>query len=171
MESLAKLFTDDTSLFSTVHDPSKSAKLPSENFRLVFQMENVDVTKQTQEVKFSCKSNKTDHPVVCFNKASVTKAFCQKHLGMYLDEKLKFNTNIMEKIAKSNKGIGIIRKQAHLLIKESLITMYKSFVRPHIDYGDIIYDLPNNEHFCNMIERAQYNAALAITGAIKGKSQ
>ena len=132
---------------------------------------NPDVTKQAQEVKFSRKSNKTDHPVVCFNKASVTKASCQKHPGMHLDEKVKFNTNIMDKIAKSNKGIGIIRKLAHLLIKESLITMYKSFVRPHIDYGDIIYDQSNNEHFCNMIERAQYNVALAITGAIKGKSQ
>ena len=90
---------------------------------------------------------------------------------MHLDEKLNFNTHIKEKIAKANKGIGIIRKLAHLLPRESLITIYKSFVRPHIDYGDIIYDQPNNEHFCNMIERLQYNAALVITGAIKGTSQ
>ena len=58
-----------------------------------------------------------------------------------------------------------------ILPRESLITIYKSFVRPHIDYGDIIYDQPNNEQFCNMIERVQYNDALAITGAIKGTSQ
>ena len=88
-----------------------------------------------------------------------------------LDEKLNFNTHITEKIAKTNKGIGIIRKLAHLLPRDSFITIYKLFVRPHIDYGDIIYDQPNNEHFCNMIERVQYNAALAITGAIKGTSQ
>ena len=44
-------------------------------------------------------------------------------------------------------------------------------MRPHIDYGDIIYDQPNNDSFCDMIERVQYNAALAITGAIKGTSQ
>ena len=41
----------------------------------------------------------------------------------------------------------------------------------HIDYGDIIYDQPNNDHFCSSVERVQYNAALAITGAIKGTSQ
>ena len=94
-----------------------------------------------------------------------------KNLGMHLDEKLNFNTHIKEKIAKANKGIGIIRKLAHVLPRESLVTIYKSFVRPHIDYGDIIYDQPNNDSFCDMIERVQYNAALAITGAIKGTSQ
>ena len=96
---------------------------------------------------------------------------CQKHLGMHFDEKLNFNIHISEKIAKANRGIGLIRKLAHILPKKSLITIYKSFVRPHLDYGDIIYDQPNNESFCNLIEKIQYNAALAITGAIKGTPQ
>ena len=90
---------------------------------------------------------------------------------MHLDEKLNFNTHIKEKVTKANKGTGIIRKLAHVLPRESLVNNYKSFVRPHIDYGDIIYDQPNNDSFCDMIERVQYNAALAITGAIKGTSQ
>ena len=90
---------------------------------------------------------------------------------MHLDEKLNFSTHINENIAKANKSIRIIGKIAHVLPRESLITIYKSFVRPHIDYGNIIYDQPNNDSFCNMIERVQYNAALAITGAIKGISQ
>ena len=94
-----------------------------------------------------------------------------KHLGMHLDEKLNSNTHIKEKIAKANKYIGMICKLAHVLPRESLATIYKSFVRPHIDYGDIIYDQPNNDSFCGIIERVQYNAALAITGAIKGTSQ
>ena len=65
----------------------------------------------------------------------------------------------------------MICKLSHLLPRESFITIYKSFVRPIIDYGYIIYNQPNNEHFCNMIERVQYNAALAIAGATKGTSE
>ena len=49
--------------------------------------------------------------------------------------------------------------------------MYKSFVRPRLDYGDVLYDQPNNENLYQKIESVQYNAALAITGAIKGTSQ
>ena len=55
--------------------------------------------------------------------------------------------------------------------RKLLVTIYKSFIWPHIDYGGIIYDQPNNESFCNLIERVQYNAALATTDAIKGTTQ
>ena len=48
---------------------------------------------------------------------------------------------------------------------------YKSFVRPHLDCGDIIYDQPKSESFCNKLENIQYNAALAITEAIRGTSK
>ena len=112
-----------------------------------------------------------NHPAVFFNETPVAHTSCQKHLGRHLDEKLNFNTHIKEKIAKANKGIVIICKLADILPRESLVTINKSFVRPHIDYGDIIYDQPNNDSFCDMIERVQYNAALGITGVIKGTSQ
>ena len=51
------------------------------------------------------------------------------------------------------------------------MTIYKSFIRPHLDYGDGIYDQPFNASFSNKIESVQYNAALTITGAIKGSSR
>ena len=69
------------------------------------------------------------------------------------------------------KEIGIIRKLNKTLPQNSLITMYKSFARPHLDYVDIIYDQPNKESFNQKTERIQYSAALAITGAIKGTYQ
>ena len=61
-------------------------------------------------------------------------------------------------------GIGIIRQLNKALPQDSLITIYKSFVRPHLDHGDIIYDQPNKEIPNQKIETIQRNAALAITG-------
>ena len=55
--------------------------------------------------------------------------------------------------------------------RSTLLTIYKMFVCPHLDYGDIIYDRPNNENFKSKLESIQYNAALAITGAIRGTSR
>ena len=132
---------------------------------------NPDITKQAQEVIFSRKHIKIDRPIVYFNEAPVAHTTCQNYLGRQLDEKLNFNHHLEEKIAKANKGIGLICKLAHILPRQSLLTIYKSFIRPHLDYGDIVYDQPNNENFCNTIEKVQYNAALAITGAIKGTSK
>ena len=44
-------------------------------------------------------------------------------------------------------------------------------MKPHLDYGDITYDQPNNESLTQKIEKIQYNAALAITRVIIGTSQ
>ena len=74
-------------------------------------------------------------------------------------------------MSKAMKGIGIIQKLNKTLSHHSLITIYKSFVRPHLNYGDIIDDQPNNESFTQKIERIQCKAALTITGAIKVTSQ
>ena len=52
-----------------------------------------------------------------------------------------------------------------------LLTIYKSFFRPHLDYGDVIYNHPYNESFQNKLESVQYDTTLAITGAIIGSSK
>ena len=79
--------------------------------------------------------------------------------------------HINEKIEKATKGVNVIRKMNLLLPRSSLLTIYKSFVRPHLDYGDVIYDQPNNSRLSDKTESVQYNAALAITGAIRGTSK
>ena len=65
-------------------------------------------------------------------------------------------------------GTGIIKKLSNILARNSLLTIFKSFIRPHLDYCGIIYD--NNERFCTKIEHIQNNAVLTVTGAIKGTS-
>ena len=70
-----------------------------------------------------------------------------------------------------SKGVGVIKKLFKSLPRNALLTIYKSFVRPHLDYGNIVYDQPNNESFISKLKQVQYNAALAITGAIKCASR
>ena len=65
------------------------------------------------------------------------------------------------------KGIGIIRKLDKALLQHSLITICKSFVRPHLDYDDMIYDQPDEESLNQQSKIIQYNAAFAITGATR----
>ena len=84
---------------------------------------------------------------------------------------MNFSNHIRDKISKANKDIGILRKLYNILPRNSLITIYKSFIWPHLDSGAIIFDEPENESFCKKIESVQYNAALAITGAIQGTSR
>ena len=131
---------------------------------------NPGLSKQAQEVIFSRKTNKISHPTTAFNTVPVARTSCLRHLGLYLDEKLNFSQHINMKISKANKGIGIIKRLLHIFRRKSLLTIYKSFIRPHLDYCDVIYDQPNNESFSTKIETTQHNASLAIAGGIRGTS-
>ena len=62
--------------------------------------------------------------------------------------------------------IGIMKRLLLSISRDSLLTIYKSFVRSHLDYADVMYEKPGNVNFESKLERVQYNACLAITGAI-----
>ena len=64
-----------------------------------------------------------------------------------------------------------MKKLSLILSRKSLLTIYKSFVRPNIDYADIIYKKPLSESVQRKTEMVPYNAALIITGAFKGTSR
>ena len=174
----AKLFADDTSLFLVVHDSAASSAFLNDDLlkisRWAYQWKmifNPDASKQAQEIVFSRKANASNHATVYFNNVPVIRDNIQKHLGLFLDSKLSFFDHINEKIKKATKGVNVIRKMNLLLPRSSLLTIYKSFVRPHLDYGDVIYDQPNNSRLSDKIGSAQYNPGLGITGAIRETSK
>ena len=90
---------------------------------------------------------------------------------MILDTKLDFQEHLKDKLSKISKTIGLLRKLQKILTRPPLLTIYKSFIRPHLDYGDIIYDKAYNSSFHQNLEKIQYNSAIAITGAIRGTSK
>ena len=94
----------------------------------------------------------------------------QKHLGMYLDPKLDFLEHLKNIKAKVNKSIALLRKLQTILPRPTLLTIYKAFIRPHLDYGDTIYDQADSDSFHQKLDSIRYNEALAITGAIRGTS-
>ena len=173
-----KLFADDTSLFSVVHDRNTSAKELNDDLKKVndwtFQWKmcfNPDPSKQAQEVIFSRKSKRPTHPPLVFNNNNVSQTFSQKHLGVILDFKLTFEEYLNNVLAKVNKAVGLLRKLLNLLPRTTLITIYKAFIRPHLDYGDVLYDQAFNNLFKEKLESIQYDACLALTGAIRGTSK
>ena len=90
---------------------------------------------------------------------------------MVLDTRIDFNLHLKNVQNKVNKTIGLLHKLQTTLPRTSLITVFKSFIRPFLDYGDIIYDRAYNTSFHQNIESIQYNAALAITSTVRGTSR
>ena len=106
-----------------------------------------------------------------FNNNNVSQVNFQTHLGVILDVKLTFEEHLQNVFNKTNEKIGLLKKLSNLLPRQALITIYKAFIRPHLDYGDVLYDQAFNNSFHAKMESIQYNACLAITGAIRGTSR
>ena len=67
--------------------------------------------------------------------------------------------------------MDLLRKFQQVLPRPSLITIYKAFIRPRLDYGDVIFDEAFNNSFHQRLESIQYNAAMLIIGNIRGTSK
>ena len=90
---------------------------------------------------------------------------------MFLHARLTFEERLKIITTKVNKTIGLLRKLQKNLPRPALMTMHKVFVRPHLGYGDIIYDQAYNNTFHRKIESIQCNACLALSGGIRGSSR
>ena len=85
---------------------------------------------------------------------------------MTFDNRLWFN-HLKPLFNKVNKTIGLLRKLQCLTPRYTLFTMYQTFIRPHLDNGDIIYQQDYNSSFQLKIESVQYNSYLSIKWAVK----
>ena len=169
-----KLFADATSLFSTVQDITTSTVSlnndPTKISEWVVQWKmnfHPDPTKQAQEILFI---KKKQYSSLIFHNL-VHQVQLKKHLRLFLDPKLSFDEQIECILIKTCKIIGMIRKLQPIIPREVLLTSDKSFLRPHLHYGDVIYDRAFNESFQYKLGFVQYYAALANAGAIRGSSR
>ena len=177
ISSNMRLFADDSSLFIKVRDVEESqTQLMNDLDKITswarqWKMEfNPDITKQAIEVIFSHKKKKITHPPLLFNGIPVKRESHTQHLGVILDQRLNFRIHIQEKIKKANKGLGLLRFLSKYTTRPVLDKMYKMYVRPHLDYGDVIYHDQLKDSM-QLLESVQYQAALIVTGCWKGSSK
>ena len=136
---------------------------------------NPDPQNQAVELIFSRKGIEIDHPVVSFNDIPVKQVREHTNLGIVLDSKLSFSAQIKSAISKARKGTGVLKYLSKYLPRHTLNELYKLYVRPHLDNGDVIYHIPAKicefsqttflPHLMEKIESVQYS------GAWRGTSQ
>ena len=178
ISSEAKLFADDTSPFTVIYDVDIAADQLNRDLEIISNWAhqwkiqfNPDKNKQAVQVIFSQKKEAVAHATLFFNGFETVVKAEHKYLGMILDSKLSFQSHVREAIIKARKGIGIIRFLSKYVSRDVLDQIYKLYVRPHLDYGDIIYHRHDPEfklEFTKRLESTQYSAALAVSGAWRG---
>ena len=94
---------------------------------------------KTEEVVFSCKREKSIHPILKLGDETISIKSKHKHLGVILDSKLNFKSHVREAILKARRGIGLLKFLSKCVSRDVLDQIYKLYVRPQLDYADAIY--------------------------------
>lgn len=163
-------FADDTSL-SAEHDQSN---IDSVQNRLQQDLNSIAEYGKKWAITFNAAktiqqtfSYRKDPavPLLYFNEQRIPVHTCHKHLGLNLSTDLRFHDHVNEMIKKATRALGPIYPVAPFLSRKTLIMIYKMYIRPFFDYGDIIYDEMITIADNMRLERLQNRILRLATGA------
>ena len=105
--------------------------------------------------------NKPFHPPLSMNKNLINNVNSHKHLGLTFSQDCSWHDYLELVKAKAWHRINIIRRLKFHLDRKSLQIIYISFIRPLLEYADVVWDN------CKRLRKIQNEAAHIVTGAIK----
>ena len=164
-----RLFADDTCLFIEVDNPNTAAESLNTDLEAINEWAKTwQVTfspPKTEDLIITNKRNRP-HPPLYLNDQLIKTVTSHKHLGLIISKDLSWKLHVQEIAKKANKCLGILRPLRSKIDRKSLEIMYKSFVRPVMEYGDVIWHIPDiRNHTLEILDKVHYNAARLVTGA------
>jgi len=112
------------------------------------------IGKNNQEIDYKMKVSEDNYD-------NITKCKEEKDLGVIFNKYLSFDVHIQNSINKANSMIGIIRRPFTFIEGEIFTNLYKSLVRPHLEYGNIVW-FPQLKRQSVAIEKVQRRASKLI---------
>lgn len=164
-DCVVKLFADDTKLYGPAKTIEDCQKIQNDIDRMV------EWSKRWQ-LRFhpdKCKILKIGDGHVEYDfqlgGAALSETQQEKDLGVIMDSTLTFKQHMADKIAKANQVASMIRRSFHHLDVKMLADLFKSRVRPVLEYATSIWQPFLKADIINM-EKVQRRAT-KLVGAIK----
>lgn len=156
VENFVKLFADDTKIYATVNTEQEKNSLQKD-------IDSLTTWSDTWLLKFNkskCKhlhlgpSTDTNYTM---NNETITTTDKEKDLGITIDQKLNFQEHINTQVKKANQKVGMINRTFKYLNKDMFLALYKSLIRPHLEYGSTVWSVINKREAI-LIENVQRRA-------------
>ena len=167
IKSVIKLFAGDTSMSLALKDPFERADILNSDLNVI--------SEWASKWKIKFNDTKTDllnivrnHNTqqILFNNTIIEEKNEHKHLGLFIQNNLKWDAHIKYIANKTNTLISCLRYYKYRLSRKVLETMYKSFLLPIFDYADIVWD-GCTEVLSNKLEDFHLEALRIIIGGVR----
>ena len=168
-ENTALFYADDISLYST-HSIQNIDEVKQSLQRDLNLIEDYGrqwaITFSSTKTVCQTFSNKPRHPLptLTFTGQTIPTTDSHKHLGLILSTDLRFHSHVNEIIRKVNTALSPLYTVASTLPRPLLDKIYTTYVRPHFDYCDAIFDGHLTAYDERRLETLQNRAARLVTG-------
>ena len=159
------LFADDTKVFRHVTNEHECSILQSDITKM-YQWSNRWLLKFHPQKCVSMRIGKQNNPdlnTYYMADQNLEYSSCEKDIGVFIDNKLKFDTHITSKVNKANSILGIVRKTFDYMDEQIFSLTFKGLVRPHLEYANQIW-APHLKKHIDMIENVQRRGTKTIPG-------
>ena len=93
----------------------------------------------------------------------LSKSCCEKDIGVFIDNNLKFDIHINNIVNKANKILAVTRKTFECIDDEIFCLIFKGLVRPHLEYAAPVWS-PHLIKHKDMLENVQRRATKMVPG-------
>ena len=166
VKSTIRLFADDMKLFSTVCSVEDSKQIQKDT-------DNLSKWSDKWLLKYNIEKcctlhyghnnpNVTYHLTNSNGKQEIKNTDREKDLGITFDTDMKFRQHISDCINKGNQITGLVRRSFLHIKPKSFCKLYKTLIRPHLEYGNIIWH-PRFKNDIDAIERVQRRSTKLVS--------
>ena len=164
-----RLFADDTSLFHAIMDSHTTQNLLNQDLQKISdwatQWLMVFNVLKNEVMTLSLRSNRPPQPPLFFNGTPLKEVTEHTHLGLTLSSNMSWKPHVDRICRRAGQRNNILRKLKFRLPRKTLENLYKSLVRPILEYGNVVFD-DGSIVLSQRLESIQLDAARTCTGAL-----
>ena len=161
VQNSIQLFADDTKIYASVRNASGTQSLQCDIDALVRWSAQWQLPFNASKCKSMHIGPGNNRNVYSMDGAMLAQTSVEKDLGVQLDDSLKFREHAAAAVAKGFQILSVIRRSFLSLDRTTLPLLYKSLVRPHLEFGNLIWG-PHNRADQQQVERVQRRATKLV---------
>ena len=166
-ESRIFLFADDTKVYRRIRT-QQDVKQLQEDLQALQKWSDKWLLKFHPDKCVTMRVGKTtmqrpNYTMGSENEHMLKETIAEKDIGVTFEKNLTFDKHMQEKINKANRIMGIIRKTFEFLDEEIFKCLFKSLVRPIVEYANQVW-CPYHRKHIESLENIQRRATKVIPG-------
>ena len=161
IKNCCKIFADDAKLYRPILTKEDASSLQEDIDNLVHWSANWQLPFNVDKCKCMRIGKGKNAQPYYMDKQQLDIVKEEKDLGVIIDNRLKFHRHASAAIKKANKVLGLIKHSFTALDETTLPLLYTSMVRPHLEYGNVIWG-PHFKEDMKAVEKVQKRATRMI---------